>query len=54
CLGAHLARLEMTALFRELLTRRPVIRRTGDPLLVDSNFDNRVGSLPFTFGPTVT
>lgn len=54
CLGAHLARLEMTALFREVLTRRPVIRRTGDPLLVDSNFDNRVGSLPFTFGPTVT
>ncbi|XQE83569.1 cytochrome P450 [Streptomyces microflavus] len=54
CLGAHLARLEMTALFRELLTRRPVIRRTGDPLLVDSNFDNRVGSLPFTFGPSVT
>ncbi|GGX58394.1 cytochrome P450 [Streptomyces microflavus] len=54
CLGAHLARLEMTALFRELLTRRSVIRRTGDPLLVDSNFDNRVGSLPFTFGPTVT
>ncbi|MFJ4970006.1 cytochrome P450 [Streptomyces sp. NPDC088755] len=54
CLGAHLARLEMTALFRELLTRRTVIRQTGAPELVDSNFDNRVGSLPFTFGPTVT
>ncbi|MFI7236603.1 cytochrome P450 [Streptomyces cyaneofuscatus] len=54
CLGAHLARLEMTALFRELLTRRPVIRRTGDPTLVDSNFDNRVGSLPFTLDFTVT
>ncbi|MFD8618463.1 cytochrome P450 [Streptomyces sp. NPDC059513] len=54
CLGAHLARLEMTALFRELLTRRPVIRQTGEPKLVDSNFDNRVGSLPFTFGPAVT
>ncbi|MER6188508.1 cytochrome P450 [Streptomyces cyaneofuscatus] len=54
CLGAHLARLEMTALFRELLTRRTVIRRTGDPMLVDSNFDNRVGSLPFTLDSTVT
>ncbi|PWS40072.1 cytochrome P450 [Streptomyces sp. ZEA17I] len=54
CLGAHLARLEMTALFRELLTRRTVIRRTGEPGLVDSNFDNRVGSLPLSMGPTVT
>lgn len=54
CLGAHLARLEMTALFRELLTRRTVIRQTGDPKLVDSNFDNRVGSLPFTFEPDIT
>ncbi|MEU0160585.1 cytochrome P450 [Streptomyces sp. NPDC006261] len=54
CLGAHLARLEMTALFRELLTRRPVIRQTGDPMLVDSNFDNRVGSLPFALDSTVT
>ncbi|MEU5232833.1 cytochrome P450 [Streptomyces anulatus] len=54
CLGAHLARLEMTALFRELIGRRPVMRNLGDPELVDSNFDNRVGSLPFTFGPTFT
>ncbi|MEW2069452.1 cytochrome P450 [Streptomyces sp. NPDC007346] len=54
CLGAHLARLEMTALFRELLTRRPVIRQTGDPKLVDSNFDNRVASLPFISDPGVT
>lgn len=54
CLGVHLARLEMTALFRELLTRRTVIRRTGEPRLVDSNFDNRVGSLPLSMGPTVT
>ncbi|MFJ9624079.1 cytochrome P450 [Streptomyces sp. NPDC101181] len=54
CLGAHLARLEMTALFRELLSRRPVIGAMGDPRLVDSNFDNRVGSLPFTFGRTFT
>ncbi|MCX5414707.1 cytochrome P450 [Streptomyces sp. NBC_00059] len=49
CLGAHLAKLEMKALFRELLTRRAGVRAAGEPRLVDSNFDNRVGSLPFTF-----
>ncbi|MGW4256928.1 cytochrome P450, partial [Streptomyces californicus] len=54
CLGAHLARLEMTALLRELTERRPIVRSTGDLGLVDSNFDNRVGSLPFTFGGTFT
>ncbi|MDQ0792110.1 cytochrome P450 [Streptomyces sp. B1I3] len=50
CLGAHLARLEMKALFRELLTRPVGIRAVGEPLLVDSNFDNRVRSLPLAFG----
>ncbi|MFE7757132.1 cytochrome P450 [Streptomyces sp. NPDC057418] len=50
CLGAHLARLEMKALFRELLTRPEGVRTVGEPELVDSNFDNRVRSLPFTFG----
>ncbi|MEI7031154.1 hypothetical protein [Streptomyces pratensis] len=30
------------------------VPETGDPQLVDSHFDNRVGSLPFTFGPTFT
>ncbi|WP_030297805.1 cytochrome P450 [Streptomyces sp. NRRL F-5681] len=54
CLGAHLARIEMTALLRELTERRPIVRSTGDLGLVDSNFDNRVGSLPFTFGGTFT
>ncbi len=50
CLGAHLAKREMTALFRELLTRTPDIRATAPPELAASNFDNRVRSLPFTFG----
>ncbi|WP_124271411.1 cytochrome P450 [Streptomyces sp. ADI96-02] len=54
CLGAHLARLEMTALFREILTRGRVVPRPGDPRLIDANFDNRVGSLPLTFGPAFT
>jgi Cytochrome P450 len=50
CLGAHLAKLEMKALFHALLTRLPDVRTAGQPVLVDSNFDNRVRSLPFTFG----
>src|SRR5207249_4061007 len=42
CLGAHLARREMTVLFREMLTRLPTIRSVGEPQYVASDFDNRV------------
>ncbi|MEV7599317.1 cytochrome P450 [Kitasatospora sp. NPDC089797] len=49
CLGAHLARQEMTALFRELFTRLPGARSVGEPVLVPSSFDHRVRSLGFTF-----
>ncbi|MFJ8621499.1 cytochrome P450 [Kitasatospora sp. NPDC093550] len=48
CLGAHLARQEMTALFRELFTRLPETRSVGEPELVPSSFDHRVRSLRFT------
>ena len=51
CLGAHLARQEMRALFRELLTRPRDLRAVGLPDLAGSNFDNRVRSLRFTFTP---
>jgi cytochrome P450 len=47
CLGAFLARQEMTLLFRELLTRFPEIHATGEPELVPSAFDNRVGRLAY-------
>jgi cytochrome P450 len=47
CLGASLARQELTVLFRELLTRLPDVRATEAPELVPSNFDNRVARLPF-------
>jgi cytochrome P450 len=51
CLGAHLARQEMKVLLRELYTRLPGLRSVGEPELIPSNFDNRVKSLRFTFGP---
>lgn len=49
CLGTFLAKQEMKALFRELLTRLPELRAVGAPVLVPSNFDNRVRSMPCAF-----
>ena len=49
CLGAHLARREVSVMFRELLTRLPEIRSVGEPELVPSTFDNRVARLAFTY-----
>ncbi|MEV6795134.1 cytochrome P450 [Streptomyces sp. NPDC051320] len=51
CLGAHLARQEIKALFRELLSRPTALRAVGPPELAHSNFDNRVLALPFAFDP---
>ncbi|MGQ0572974.1 MAG: cytochrome P450, partial [Pseudonocardia sp.] len=49
CLGAHLARQEMAAIFGELLRRIPDVRTVGEPDLLASSFDNRVRRMPFTF-----
>ena len=50
CLGAHLARREITAMLRELLTRVPDIRAAGEPDRLLSNFINGIKHLPCEFG----
>ncbi len=49
CLGAHLARLEITIMLRELLTRVPDIT-AGDPAILRSSFTNGIKRLPCHFG----
>ncbi|MBE1537782.1 cytochrome P450 [Actinomadura algeriensis] len=49
CLGANLARREITVMFRELFTRVPEIRVDGRPDRLYSNFINGIKHLPFTY-----
>ncbi|MFI0485133.1 cytochrome P450 [Actinomadura sp. 9N215] len=49
CLGAHLARREITVLFRELLRRTPGVRASGEPERLESSFINGIKRLPYTF-----
>jgi cytochrome P450 len=49
CLGANLARREITVMFRELFTRVPAIRSTGRPNRLYSNFINGIKHLHFTY-----
>ena len=48
CLGANLARREITVMLRELLTRLPDIRTTGEPEPLLSFFLNGIKRMPFT------
>ena len=50
CLGAHLARREITAMLRELLRRVPDIRAAGEPDRLLSSFINGIKHLPCDFG----
>jgi cytochrome P450 len=50
CLGAHLARREISAMLRELLTRIPDIRAAGEPDRLLSSFINGIKRLPCEFG----
>ena len=49
CLGAHLARREITAILRELLLRVPSIRAAGEPDRLLSSFINGIKHLPCEF-----
>jgi cytochrome P450 len=51
CLGAHLARREMTVMFRELLTRVPDIAATAPPQRLKSMFINGIKRLPVSITP---
>jgi cytochrome P450 len=48
CLGAHVARAQLRALFGELLRQLPEIR-AGDPTYVPGNFIHAVRCMPCTF-----
>jgi cytochrome P450 len=55
CLGAHLARRELSVAFRQLLTRLPDIELAGDPVYLDALGVPLVGGikrLPVTFTPS--
>jgi cytochrome P450 len=51
CLGANLARREMTAMFRELFTRLPDIEITGPPDMLQSSFIHGIKRMPCAFTP---
>ncbi len=46
CLGSHLARVQMRALFAEVLSRTTWIEAVGDPAYLRSNFQRGVKRLP--------
>src|ERR1700744_4432366 len=48
CLGAHVARTQLRALFAELLRQLPEIQ-AGEPAYVPSNFIHGIRSMPCTF-----
>ena len=50
CLGAHLARREITAILRELLARVPQVRAAGEPDRLLSSFINGIKRLPCELG----
>jgi len=51
CLGAQLARREITVMFRELFRRLPDLEVVGEPAYLASNFINGIKRLPCEFTP---
>jgi cytochrome P450 len=54
CLGAHLARREMTVVFREVFRQLPDIEAVGEPARLRSNFINGIKHLQAEWTPKET
>ena len=52
CLGAHLARAEIGAMFQAIFTRMPDLQVTGDPHWLRSSSINGIKHLPVRFTPS--
>jgi cholest-4-en-3-one 26-monooxygenase len=51
CLGSHLARLEIRAMFEEIMRRVPEMELAGPVERLRSNFINGIKHMPVTFAP---
>lgn len=51
CLGAHLARTQMRAVFHQVLARLPDVALAGEPVRLTSNFQNGLKHLPVRWTP---
>jgi methyl-branched lipid omega-hydroxylase len=51
CLGANLARREITVMFRELFDKLPDLEITGEPDYLQSNFIHGIKRMPCAFTP---
>jgi cytochrome P450 len=51
CVGARLAKMQLRALLREIVTRLPEIRPVGDPQWLRSVWFNAIIKMPVTFTP---
>ena len=51
CLGAHLARVQMRAMFSAVLDLLGEIEPAGEPVRLRSNFQNGIKSLPVRWSP---
>jgi cytochrome P450 len=49
CLGAHLARVQMRALFAEVLARTSALEPAGEPAFLRSNFQRGIKRLPIAW-----
>jgi len=49
CLGAHLARMQMRALFDQVLARTSMLELAGQPSYLRSNFQRGVKRLPISW-----